>query len=69
MADERAVIGTSQATTWEIDDPCRRLGWDDGADDQPCRIAELDHYGQPTGELFCYTHMQVVGTVRTCNPT
>jgi len=46
-----------------MDQPCTRTGWDGTPDSEPCRIAELDHYGQPTGDLFCYTHLSVVGTV------
>ena len=42
---------------------CPRTGWDGTVDDEPCRIAPLDHYGRPTGELFCYTHLEVVGMV------
>jgi hypothetical protein len=55
-----AGTGTS-ARTYTVD--CPRLGWDDLPDDRTCLIAPLDHYGQPTGELFCYSHFAVVGTV------
>ncbi len=56
------VTGTS-ARTYSMDTPCPRLGWDDKPDDRACLIAPLEHYGQPTGELFCYSHFSVVGTV------
>lgn len=55
----------TEAQTFTIDQPCPRLDPDGLPDDETCRIAELDHYGQPTGELFCYTHCRVVGTVTT----
>ena len=54
----------TNAITYRIDEPCPRLGWDDQPDDRTCLIAPLDHYGQPTGELFCYTHFSIVGVIR-----
>lgn len=33
------------------------------ADEGPCEIAEIDHYGVPTGHLWCGPHGEVVGYV------
>ena len=62
MTRRDAVTGTT-ARSWIIDRPCPRTGWDDLPDSETCRIAGLDHYGRATGELFCYAHLAVVGTV------
>lgn len=57
-------IGTTTSRTYLIDRPCPRLDpVDDQPDDEACRIAELDHYGQPTGELMCYAHIAIVGGI------
>jgi hypothetical protein len=57
------VIITGQSARTYLIDPCPRLDWNDRPDSEPCRIAELDHYDRPTGELFCYTHSAMVGTL------
>jgi hypothetical protein len=58
-----SITGTTAARTYHLDKSCPRLGWDDKPDSAACLIAELEHCGQPTGELFCYTHLWVVGVV------
>ena len=55
--------GTGTLVTYRIDRPCPRPDWDGQPLPGPCRIWEMDHYGQPTGELLCHTHVVVVGTV------
>jgi hypothetical protein len=53
----------SSCDTWHIDTPCDEHAELYQHNPGPCRISEMDNYGDPTGYLWCAAHAHVCGWV------